>query len=207
MSALLTSSLGLSSLSGDNNHANIGNANVRIFITAVTITTLVILLTEMVIFSRPQFRNVLVFSRHFMWRRLLSVKYYQRPNRLPDFHDLRCRRSSQKCVEQAWVSWRAFGDGHTFLKCVICLLSVISVLAELGEIRCVCMCIHICVCIYIYIYTHIHAYIWGTAVAQCLRCCATNRKVAGSIPAGVIGIFHWHKILPIALWPWDRLSL
>ena len=39
----------------------------------------------------------------------------------------------------------------------------------------------------------------GTAVAQWLRCCATNRKVACSIPAGVIGIFHWHKILPIAL--------
>ena len=47
---------------------------------------------------------------------------------------------------------------------------------------------------------------WGTAVAQWLRCCATNRKVAGSIPAGVIGIFHWHKILPIAPWPWGRLS-
>ena len=30
----------------------------------------------------------------------------------------------------------------------------------------------------------------GTAVAQWLRCCATNRKVAGSIPAGVIEIFH-----------------
>jgi hypothetical protein len=30
----------------------------------------------------------------------------------------------------------------------------------------------------------------GTAAAQWLRCCATNRKVAGSIPAGVIGIFH-----------------
>jgi len=30
----------------------------------------------------------------------------------------------------------------------------------------------------------------GTAVAQWLRCCATNRKVAGSIPAGVIGIFN-----------------
>jgi len=42
----------------------------------------------------------------------------------------------------------------------------------------------------------------GTAVAQWLRCCATNRKVAGSIQAGVIGIFHWHKILPIELWPW-----
>ena len=36
----------------------------------------------------------------------------------------------------------------------------------------------------------------GNAVAQWLRCCATNRKVAGSIPAGVIGIFHGHKILP-----------
>ena len=40
----------------------------------------------------------------------------------------------------------------------------------------------------------------GTAVAEWLRCCATNRKVAGSIPAGVIGFF-------IALWPWGRLSL
>jgi len=30
----------------------------------------------------------------------------------------------------------------------------------------------------------------GTAVAQWLRCCVTNRKVAGSIPAGVTEIFH-----------------
>ena len=29
-----------------------------------------------------------------------------------------------------------------------------------------------------------------TAVAQWLRCCATNRRVAGSIPHGVTGIFH-----------------
>ena len=29
----------------------------------------------------------------------------------------------------------------------------------------------------------------GTAVAQWLRCCATNQKVAGSIPAGVSGYF------------------
>jgi len=33
-----------------------------------------------------------------------------------------------------------------------------------------------------------------TAVAQWLRCCATNRKVAVSIPAGVIGKFHWHNL-------------
>jgi len=37
-------------------------------------------------------------------------------------------------------------------------------------------------------------------------CCVTNRKVAGSIPAGVTGFFI-HIILPIALWPWVRLSL
>ena len=42
----------------------------------------------------------------------------------------------------------------------------------------------------------------GTSVAHWLRCCAKNRKVAD-----VIGIFHWHKILPIALWPWGWLSL
>jgi len=39
----------------------------------------------------------------------------------------------------------------------------------------------------------------GTAVAQWLRCCATNRKVAGSIPDGVTGIFHRHN-------PSDRTS-
>jgi len=37
----------------------------------------------------------------------------------------------------------------------------------------------------------------GTVVAQWLRRCATNRKVAGSIPGGVVDI-----ILPIALWPY-----
>ena len=39
----------------------------------------------------------------------------------------------------------------------------------------------------------LYCFIWGTAVAQWLRCCATNQKVAGSIPDGVIGIFHWHN--------------
>jgi len=35
-----------------------------------------------------------------------------------------------------------------------------------------------------------YIYLVGTAVAQWLMWCAANRKVAGSIPAGVIGIFH-----------------
>ena len=30
-------------------------------------------------------------------------------------------------------------------------------------------------------------------MAQWLRCCATNRKVPGSIPDDVIGIFHWNN--------------
>ena len=30
---------------------------------------------------------------------------------------------------------------------------------------------------------------WETVVDQWLRCCATNLKVAGSIPAGVSGFF------------------
>jgi hypothetical protein len=29
---------------------------------------------------------------------------------------------------------------------------------------------------------------------QWLRHCAANRKVAESIPDGVIGIFHWHNL-------------
>ena len=40
---------------------------------------------------------------------------------------------------------------------------------------CVCVCVYICIYIYIYI-------------KKGPRCCATNWKVAGSIPAGVIGI-------------------
>ena len=39
----------------------------------------------------------------------------------------------------------------------------------------------------------------GTAVAQWLRCCATNRKVAGSIADGVIGIFHSDRTMALGL--------
>jgi len=34
---------------------------------------------------------------------------------------------------------------------------------------------------------------WGTRWRIWLRHCATSRKVAGSIPDGVIGICHWHN--------------
>ena len=45
-------------------------------------------------------------------------------------------------------------------------------------------------------YNFDHIYM-GTAVAQWLRHCATNRKVAGSISAGVIGIFHSDRIMAL----------
>jgi hypothetical protein len=41
------------------------------------------------------------------------------------------------------------------------------------------------------------------AVAQWFKHCATNRKVAGSIPDGIFN----YIILPAALWPWVRLIL
>jgi hypothetical protein len=39
-------------------------------------------------------------------------------------------------------------------------------------------------------YVRCHIICMETAVAQWLRFCATNRKVAGSIPDGVTGTFH-----------------
>jgi hypothetical protein len=49
-------------------------------------------------------------------------------------------------------------------------------------------------------------YVVGTAVAEWLRHCATNKKVAGSILDGVMEFFI-DIILLIALRPWGRLSL
>ena len=49
--------------------------------------------------------------------------------------------------------------------------------------------------IFLFFYTFMTVHLWatGTTVAQWLRRCATNWKVTGSIPDGVIGIFHWRN--------------
>ena len=51
-------------------------------------------------------------------------------------------------------------------------------------------CVHVCIYAYNWFdLTYLSKYIKGTAVAQWLKCCATNRKVAGSMPSGVSGFF------------------
>ena len=53
--------------------------------------------------------------------------------------------------------------------------------------------IHTCCCMYKIIHEHVYELqiflVQWTAVAQWLRCCATDRNVAGSITVGVIGFF------------------
>ena len=50
------------------------------------------------------------------------------------------------------------------------------------------MYVCVCVYIYIYIYTHTHTHIYGSTLWRTwFRYYATSRKVAGSIPDGVLG--------------------
>jgi len=57
-------------------------------------------------------------------------------------------------------------------------------------------------------YLFVHKILEGILVWYVpLQHCATSRKVAGSIPDGVIGFFFIDIIFPAALWPWGRISL
>jgi len=72
---------------------------------------------------------------------------------------------------------------------------------------------HIYIYIYIYILYTIYIYIYiyinivgdrGSTVVKLLCYKSEGRWFD---PSWCLWILHWHKILPIALWPWGRLSL
>jgi hypothetical protein len=71
----------------------------------------------------------------------------------------------------------------------VCLFCVVWVaasatgwsLVQRGPTWFVCVCVCVCACARAYV-----------CVCSCLRQCAITRQVAGSIPNGVTGIFHWH---------------
>ena len=54
----------------------------------------------------------------------------------------------------------------------------------------------------VFTFQHITTKKGGMMWHSWLKHWATSLKVAGSITDSVIGIFHWHIILPAALWPW-----
>jgi len=71
---------------------------------------------------------------------------------------------------------------YVFLLSSLCILIVIYVLFSVLYFIVLFCVLFVCKCVLYFCHR-------GTAVTQWWRCCATNRKVAGSIPAGVSEFF------------------
>jgi hypothetical protein len=74
-----------------------------------------------------------------------------------------------------------------FVNCVFLLLCL-CILIVMYVLFCI-FCFTLLFCVFFVCKYVLHCCHRGTAVAQWLRCCATNRKVAGSIPASITGFF------------------
>jgi hypothetical protein len=66
----------------------------------------------------------------------------------------------------------------------VCVLTVFHWYCRLQHIHCAIIPVY---------FILLHVSMWGTRWRSWLRHCATSRKTAGSIPDGVIGIFHWYN--------------
>ena len=76
------------------------------------------------------------------------------------------------------------------LRCLVCIV-VSCLVCIVVVVLCVLLSSYVYLLYYVRIVVfNLDAGLLARAVAQWLRYCATNRKIAGSIPAGVIGIFH-----------------
>ena len=73
-------------------------------------------------------------------------------------------------TDTVWEMWSSFGNTRRWLKSRKQVTLILNELERFYTSKC-----------------------WGTRWRSWLRHCATSRKVAGSIPDGVIGIFLWHN--------------
>ena len=122
--------------------------------------------------SRRNLRTSQRVSRHFYDWSINSTKLLSLTVLLPGF-------SSNKLKRESHISHNVSKALHSFSNSLIRYPVLLSAYAR------TCM-ILISKCIF----NRFHKYS-GTYYSR-LRHCATSRKVEGSIPDSVIGIFHWH---------------
>ena len=101
---------------------------------------------------------------------------------------------------ETWIFWTCFSK-NTQISNFIILVYIFNLLKPTGHVMHQQLNIQQLYALPTLIYVfgiYLRTDSWGTRWRSWLRHCATNRKVACSIPDGVSGIFHWHN-------PWRSL--